>query len=329
MNCECPSYIATGSQVGKLQNGPWTPYAQAIADHYAIQIPLFMTIPTNFSGVALQRRTVLSEPLQYDALIFGALINGGDDTENARSIFLNVADNKSGVYWSSPATLESSPLIAYGSLADEPLVNYPTSIVRLPEAFFLPANVELRHEWSQPTGQNATGGYITWIGLQLINPFAKKAPEFVRMPNGEKVRVGSRIPWITTLGIGARSYIAGVQAFRWNGDRSVIDYTPPVECGLEIHDLICSTFDEAAESLDPDDQLTKLAISKNREMWTPDLSPFTAVFGDVQQVYPALPLPKPIKLEKNERIQFRFQNNTENDIDNGMVIIRGVQLCEY
>jgi hypothetical protein len=329
MNCGCSSYIATGPMVGKLQNSPWTPYAQAIADHYQIQIPLYLTVQTNLTGTAGQRQNVTTSPLQYDSLIFGAMCNPGNDTENARSIFLNVQDNRTGVYWACPATLESAPMIAWGGLATEPIVGYPTSILRLPEAFFLPAHVSLIHEWSQPTGGEATGGSITWVGVQLINPFQNKRPRTVEMPNGEKVAVGSRIPWLATLGIGARTYIAQTQGFSWVQNRTLIDYTPPIECGLEIHDLVTSTFDAEAVSLDPDNQFIKLAINKNREMWTPELTPFTAAFGDIQQIYPALPLVKPMILKKNERLQFKFQNNTAGNITNGMITVRGVQLCEY
>lgn len=325
MNCHCPTPISTGNQVGKLQGSPWTPYAQAIADEYAIQIPLFITIPTTLTGVALQRKTTLSEPLQYDALIFGALINPGNDVDNGKGLFLQVFDTRSGVYWSAPTTINASPLTAYGGAGAQ-----PTPVMRLPEAFFLPAGVELQHDWTQPTGNNVTGGWITWVGMQLINPFKRRAPEWAKMPNGEKIRVGSRLPWFATIGIGTRTFSAGAIDFNWVAGGSYLYYTPPTECGLEIHDLQCTTFDIADVSLTPNDQLVKIAVARSREMWTPDLTPFTGAFGDRQQVYPSLPLAKPLLLTKNERLQFRFQNNlSATAIADGMIVARGVQLCEY
>lgn len=321
-HCSIP--ISTGDQVGKLMNGPWTPYAQAIADHYAIQIPLYVTVPTELTGVVLQRRTVMSWDMQYDSLIFSALINPGDDTDNGKRVFLQVSDSRMGIYWSSPTTINASPMTAYGGAGAQ-----PTPIIRLPEAFFLPAGTRLQHDWSQPTGGSVTGGWITWVGVQLINPYQRRTPKTVRMPSGQEIQVGSRIPWLATIGIGTRSFTAGEITFTWAANSSFVYYTPPVECGLEIHDLHCTTFDTGGSDLTPNEQQVNITLARDRNMWTPDPSPFTAVFGDRAQVFPAAPLPKPLLLAENERLEMRvFNNQSSLGIADGMIVVRGVQLCK-
>src|SRR5690348_2075959 len=91
--------INTGNFVPPNNPPAWTPYAQAIADLYRVQVPLFVTVPTTLTGVALQQRTVLTQPSQYDALIFGAQIDPGDDNDSGQSVFVNLYNEGDGINW--------------------------------------------------------------------------------------------------------------------------------------------------------------------------------------------------------------------------------------
>jgi hypothetical protein len=259
-------------------------------------------------------------------LIFGAHINfaTGSTSDSGQRVFLQVADNRTRLQWAAPTIANSAPAVAYGGA----LAN-PSPIMKLPEAFFLPAGVELVHDWSQITGANTTGGSITWVGVQLINPFQHKAPECVKMPNGDIIRVGSRMPWFCSLGFGTRTFSAGDLAFAMAAGSMYLQYTPSVDCDVEIHDINCNFFTAAGSTTNPQNVQVKINEAGRQGMWTPELSPITGVFGDFSQVYPALPFNKSYLLEANHRLRIAIQNNNaEGSIADGFVTLRGVRRCK-
>ena len=319
--------LDSGNWVGSYGGPEWSPYAQAIADHYAVQVPWYLTIPTTLTGVALQRRTILSVPYQHDILIFGAHINIGTDAagDNGQLVFLQVTDLESGVSWVTPNIINSAPATAFGGSRTE-----VTPILKLPEVYFLPKYTRLKFDWSQPTGANVTGGSITWCGVQLSQPRDGKAPEFVATPNGETIRVGSRMPWLSTVGLGRRTFTAGDLAFQMVAGGRYLQYTPPVDCAVEIHDIHCNFFTRAGVDMLPNNVMVKITDAGERGIWTPDLAPIPSTFGSMTQVYPGLPFTKPYLMKPGHRFQLSVQNNNAAlAINDAMVTIRGVRLCEY
>lgn len=312
----------------KTWGGPeWTPYARAIASQYAIQIPWFLTVYSTLTGAALERRTVVTDPWQYDTLIFGAHINIGTDGlgDNGQQVYLNMTDLEANIPWSVPNTIGASPMTAYGGsrVAAMP-------ILKLPEAVFIPAHTRLRHDFKMINAQTVSGGTITWVGVQLINPCGLGAPECVVMPDGSKIRTGTRRPWMCTIGLGRETALAGALTYAMTASGNYLHYTPPVECDVEIHDIACNFFVQGGVTIPVDDVVIKIADAGERGMWTPSQAPVPSVFGNVAQVFPALPFSKPYLLRKNHRLQiFVLNRNTGTTINNAMATIRGVQLCEY
>src|SRR6266508_556788 len=75
--------IETGDWVGSAcRSSPkWTPYAQAIADHYPIQVPWYSTHTVTPNNVNSIPTVVVTRPNLYDVLIVGAsaaVISVGD-----------------------------------------------------------------------------------------------------------------------------------------------------------------------------------------------------------------------------------------------------------
>jgi hypothetical protein len=300
-----------------------TPYAQAIADLYRVQVPQYITIPTTLTGVALQQKTVVTDPFENDVLIMGAVIQPGDDADNGQSIFLNLFNRQDSINWVVPNIVGAAPLTSFGGNGSQ-----PTSVMRLPEAYFLPKHTRLQHNFTQPTGAAVTGGSITWVGIQLYQPLYDPMPECVNV-NGQSIRIGSRMPWFAALPIGVRSFTAGVLTFTWAAGASLLYVTPPVDCNLEVHDLHTTAFDTSDVTNDPNNLMVKISTAGRRDMWTPDLSPFTGVFANRTQIYGAMPMSVPLILYKNQRLQFRFQNNSAGSVVKRMAVVRGVRLCEF
>jgi len=305
-----------------------SPYAEAIAGHYDVVIPDWLTVPFNLKGSTAERRSVVEPPNQYDRLLLGAAINGFSTSngDTGQQVYLNVADDKSKAPWVTPSPIGWAPLTSFGGVDLNPM-----PVLKMPEAFFLPRHTSLEHDIYNMTNSGATGGSITWLGLQLINIDKRPAPDCVTLANGDQVRVGARQPIWMPVPLGREVYLAGV--FTWNVDAggAYTHYTPPLDCDCEIHDVAGSDiFSIGGAALDPGNILIKITDMGDREMWRPDKAPSVAVAGDFTQIYPALPFTKPYILKKGHRLQISIQNNNSSTgFVNMFLTIRGVRLCAY
>lgn len=336
MNTEPYQKINTGDWVGgKWDASPhWTPYAQAIADFYPNQVPWYLTMPTTLTGVAGQRRTVKSSAQQHDVLIFGAHISvqASQFGDFGQQVYLQITHDQTGIPWVINNVLAYAPLTAFGGTVND-LGNSVMNVSKFPEAFFLPKNTKLKFDFTNGPTEPITGGTVTLVGVQLTHPANPNTPEFVTMPNGESVRVGSRQPWFSTIGFGERSTTgaAGV-TFTMQPGEQFVQFLPPSDCFVEIHDIHCNFFLNYGGDTTPDTIMVKITDMGSHQQWTPNLSPITGVFGDFRQVYPQLPLNKPYILPKGHRLQLLMQDNRAGvslDVVNPLVTIRGVRLCDY
>ena len=310
----------------KIKHWPsWTPYAQAIAEQYAIVVPFYLTVPTTLEGSARERRTVTAPPYLYDVLLMGAHINMGSNAngDNGQLMFLQVADRRSGIPWVSAAPVNSAPATAFGGSRFQ-----PSPILQLPEAFFLPKGVELQHDWSMFTNA-ATGGTITWVGVQLIQPRNGKTPERVTLPNGDEVKVGGRMPWFSCIGLGNEISILGAPFYAIGNGSRYRHFSSPDECTIEIHDVHANYFTQAGVSSSP--QTIRLGFSDRgeKEFWTLNLAGSPSVAGDVTKVYSAMPFTKPYPLKLGNRMQVSLLNLSGAVVNNAYLTLRGVRLCEY
>jgi hypothetical protein len=350
--------IETGDLVTSMLRGPeWTPYAQAIADHYPIQVPWYLTKTVNLedTGGVPPLFTQVTTPQLHDVLILGmsALIfNEILQDDNGNFIYLNITDKETGIPWVAPNTLGFAPLPAFAgvnilapgllTLASLPV----TPIIKLPEAFFLPRGVQLKLDWTAITtsvslvNRNAT---LTMIGVQLINPKqGSKAPSHVTMPNGNRIPVGSRMPWFGCVPFGARATGATPRSFNTFTlpiGQQLMQFFPPIDCNVELHDtygnfLVSPTAYDglAGAGFDTTFLTMKFTDMGAENDWTPGLSPTPALLGKETDVEPVMPFPKPAYLEMGHRTAFTMQNNTTavaGQVNQGTVTLRGVRLCEY
>jgi len=270
----------------------------------------------------------VTRPYLYDVLIIGMSAGVFDEgsLNGLEFVSLQIADTATGIPWVAPNLIGYSPVLAFAGLN----LN-PNPITKLPEAFFLPAYTQLRLEWTSVfngvLGADATVN-LTLIGIQMMNHRAGfRRPTHVQMPNGSTVEVGSRMPWFGTIPFGEK-FGTAFGAFSLDQGQQVIQYLPPSNCDVEIHDAY-SNF-KAPDAAIIGDQSMKFADTQSRNDWTPGLSPVTAVLGDESQAYTALPFTMPHVLKKGHRTMFTFQNNnTGLQILNGSVTLRGVRRCEY
>lgn len=326
------SKINTGDWVGSQLKGPhWSPYAQAIADAYPVQIPWFCTLPSNLvEGVTFQdRKTILTPPQQHDVLIFGAYaIARGPNPDNGRYTLLQITHEETGIPWAVPNVVGHIPLGAIAGV-DAP-EGFPganrTTVLKLPEAFFLPAHTQLRLDWTQAAidfGSNLDT-LLTFVGVRLIGG---KAPKEVAMPDGSIIRVGSRLPWFMTLVMGnSAPFFQGIDWILAN-DSQDVQFTAPQDCEIEIHDAFFNLkFFTVSEAF-----LTKLTGMGDTRIWTPQLTPIPAWTGSERDVHPAMPFPKPFVLKPNNRLSVLEQIGVI-DLQGRlwcMVTFRGVRLCQY
>lgn len=303
----------------------WTPYAEAIANEYAIVLPFYLTVPTKLTGSVRERVTVTTPGHLYDVLLLGAYIDMGSDAngDNGQLMFLQVADERSGIPWVAPAPVNASPAVAFGGSRRN-----PSPILSLPEAFFLPKNVELRHDWSVQS-TTATGGTLTWVGVQLIQPIGGKAPEAVQLADGQMVRVGTRLPWFSTMGLGTEIGILGALNYVIAGNKRYRNFSAPDDCEIEIHDVQANYFTQGGISSSPNNILLGFSDRGQRESWQLTLSPSPALAGDVTKAFSSLPLCKPYVMKPGDRWQVSVLNLNSSDINNAYLTLRGVRLCEY
>jgi hypothetical protein len=346
--------IETGDLVTSMLRGPeWTPYAQAIADHYPIQVLWYLTKTVNLPVVADTRVTQITSPQLYDVLILGmsALVfNTPLQNDNGNFIYLNITDKETGIPWVAPNTIGFAPLPAFAGVnlptVGPSLANLSvTPIIKLPEAFFLPRGVQLKLDWIQvggaaPVNKNAT---LTMIGVQLINPNqGSKAPSHVTMPNGNTIPVGSRMPWFSCVPFGGRlstGVIRGFDNFTLPIGRQLMQFFPPIDCNVELHNtygnfLVSPTAYDglAGAGFDTTFLTMKFTDMGAENDWTPGLSPTPALLGKETDTEPVMPFLKPVYLEKGHRTAMTAQNNTTavaGQVNQGTVTLRGVRLCEY
>lgn len=315
------SKLSTGDWVGATWDGPrWTPFAQAIADNYSVQTPWFWNTTIDFVA-ATDRFAILTRPQQYDVLIFGAHAQG--NAAQLPLIFLQITHLESGVPWAVPNVNPFVPLIAIAGINANAMPN-----LKLPEAFFLPARTQLKLGWSMdPAFVGAIDPFtFTLIGVQLANPRTGVSAQKITMPDGKKIRTDSRLPLFMTMGVGRRN-LAGV--FTSNPGVQDIQYLPPIDCDVEIHDAV-ATFFSTFTIANAVNMAVKLTAEGVENQWTPNPSPVTAVFGSETRIFPALPYTRPNVLPKGHRIQIANQNNNAAaSLQNGYYTWRGVRLCEY
>lgn len=303
----------------------WTPYAQAIAEEYAVVVPWFMTVPTSLTGSTREQRSVTAPGYLHDVLILGAHLNMGTNAngDNGQLMFLQVTDRRSGIPWVSAAPVNSAPATAFGGSRFQ-----PSPILQLPEAFFLPKNVELQHDWTM-FSNTATGGTITWVGVQLMLPRNGKAPERVVLPDGSDIKVGSRMPWLSCMGLGNEISVLGAPFFAIADSARYRNFSSADECAIEIHDVHANYFTQAGVSSSPQEIRLGFSDRGQKEFWTLNLAGSPAVAGDVTKVYTASPFCKPYLLKSSHRMQLSLLNLSGAVVNNAFLTLRGVRLCEY
>lgn len=338
--------INTGDFVGSAFRGPhWTPYAQAIADHYPIQVPWHLTmrqVLTLSASAATQTPFVLTtRPQLYDVLIMGmsALITGVQANDNGNFIFLNITDLETGIPWVAPNMIGYAPIGAFAGINADPSTGtfFPMPVLKLPDSYFLPKGTRLKLDWYPVTvlgGINLTVT-LTFVGVQIINHAPGfRAPRKVTMPNGNEIEVGSRVPWFGCVPFGRRQPNVGSRVlsnFDLPAGQQAMQFLPPIDCDVELHDAYANFL---AQTVTPiaDKTIFKVKLQDMRSDgdWTPELSPALAVFGNEEQVFPALPFAKPHLLKTGHRTAMAMLNTSAAEtLSQGVVTLRGVRICEY
>jgi len=328
------SAIPTGDFVGSSWGASpfWTPYAEAIADHYPIQVPLYLTTSVDLvkSPGEIPFVTVVTRPNQYDVLIIGAsawFISVTVATENWT--YVNITHEESGIPWATPTRIGYIPLAALAGIGLRGF-NFPMPIVRLPEAFFLPAHSKLKLDWTV-LNANLVGPPVvitvklTFVGVQLINNTPGfKAPSRVVMPNGEIIAVGSRLPWFATMPVGEYQS-RRIDDFQIDGANQVTQFTMSDDCDVEIHDAFSNASTDVTKRL-----LAKISDTGEQTFWTPALTASQAIFGNQGDANPGRPFTKPYLLKSRHRLQTILQNAFfDIPLDSSVITYRGVRLCEY
>lgn len=332
--------ILTGNFVGsKWDTSPFiTPYAQAIADHYPIQVPWFHSqeisiARPNFQIAPLQ--VYLLRPQLYDILIYGCSVLDHNFPGLIDNLYLQVTNEEDGVPWVAPTTeLGYSPVGAFGAVVTrEPAPVFRTNVSKFPEAFFLPKFTMLRFEWTLTQQQVQTNATFTLLGIQLINHAKNfQAPRHVRMPDGSHIRLGSRVPFYATVPFGDRTFGDYFGMFQLPENQQILQFTPPAGCDIEMHDAYANFLSSSSPdgSLPQQRYAVKIADRPNPTDWTPGLTPVDAVAGYQIRQHPQLPFPAPCVLRKGHRYGLTLQNNNlDNQLFGGTLTFRGVRRCEY
>lgn len=303
----------------------WTPYALAIADCYDIVIPFFLTVNTGLTSTG-QDVIKMTDPYQFDTLLMGAHLNIGSsatDSDNGQQTFLNVTDSATGLTWVVPDWPDVAPATAFGGVATQ--VN---PLLALPESYFLPAFTQLKHEWKS-FSLATSGGSITWVGVQLIKPREGKRPEQVTMPDGRQIKIGSRLPWLSCLGLGTQGSTSNQPSYTLIDKAEYVGYTPAMSCDVEIHSIHAQFFSKQGVSTSPDNVRVTISDRGQRRMWGLNKAPAPSVFGSYTQIFQALPFTDPYLLKAGSRLQINSINQTGADIEEPYIVVRGVQRCGY
>jgi hypothetical protein len=345
--------IDTGDFVSSALRGPeWTPYAQAIADHYPIQVPWYLTKrqAQTRAVVAIQQTPVVqtTQPQLYDVLILGAdvTVEGEGTNDNGNYIYLQVTDLETGIPWVAPNTIGYAPVLSFGGLSADPTAGTfePMPVMKFPEAYFMPKGTRLRLEWFllppplvTPVNTTAT---ITFIGVQLMNHSPGfRSPRTVVMPNSDEILVGSRLPWFGCVPFGRRSTTPASArnnpSITLPEGEQVMQFLPPVNCPVEVHDAYANFLASEVTPAGADKVYFKVKLQDMMSSgdWTPEPSPAPSIFGNETQVFPALPFAKPHLLKPEHRTAMAMLNAGDavfaTDLPVGTVTLRGVRLCEY
>lgn len=313
-------YLPTGPRLGAEWRGPhWTPFAEAIAANYFDIVPWYLNTSVDLAA-STDRFTTITQPQQYDVLIFGAHVRG--TATQLPSARVQITHKQSGVPWAVPNINPFIPLTAIAGVNNNVMPN-----LKMPEVFFLPANTNLKLDWSFDPA--IIGGIDPWlftlIGVQLTRPKPGYSPDKITMPDGTIIRSDSRLPLFITMGVGSRN-LSGV--FTSNIGAQDVQYLPPVGCDIEIHDAAANFFSTFTIALAVR-LAVKLTTTGIEKQWTPFYSPVTAVFGSETRIFPALPYCAPNVIPKGERVQITTQNNSGVALQNGFYTFRGVKRCEY
>lgn len=305
--------------LGYFRNYPGmhlTPYAQRIAEKYERVFPWYSTVDTTLTNVAREYKIVTSTPLNYDVLILGAHTQI-DDGDNGQNVLLQVSDLQDNYLWTVPNSILGSPATAYGGVKSNAM-----PVLQLPEAFFLPKGVELKHEWK--TYGLATGGTITWIGLALLDQKPDHDPVWIDMPDGSKIRIGDRRPWLNTLGIGEEISVLGNPAYVMGARNQYNLFSDSVAERVTITDLVSNFNIQNDVTTNPENILITFADKGQPHTWSARRAPSVSFLGDPATAYPALPLPIPYSLAPGNRVQISVLNRNSSAINNAYITLRGV-----
>jgi hypothetical protein len=323
--------IPTGDFVGGKWDGPyWSPFAQAIADHYPVQIPWFTSFSVDLAAASAgvpSRATTLIGPFLYDIMLFGAMITG--TASQAPMIGVQVTHQATGIPWAVNNVLPFIPLGAFGGFntGASPLFKWP-------DIFFWPRGTRLKFDFNliDTVVGNPDPVIITLSGVKLA---LADTPQVVTLPNGSQIRPTDRLPMWMTMGVGTRSG----QTFFLDVGNLRIQFLPPIECDVEIHDASTNLVSGAFQ-LTPNNTSelsVKLTFEGVQNQWTPFSAPITSVFGGfgggvggASQIYTSLPFTAPYHLPKGSRIQTEMLNTSIlTTASNGYLTFRGVRRCEY
>src|SRR5437870_4107913 len=85
-----------------------TPYAQSICEHYSVQIPYFVTVPTQLTSTTREEKVYIIEPNEYDALIIGAHMDIGSVSNGdfGQLALLQVSHLSTGLLWTPPGPMD-------------------------------------------------------------------------------------------------------------------------------------------------------------------------------------------------------------------------------
>jgi hypothetical protein len=159
------------------------------------------------------------------------------------------------------------------------------------------------------------------------------------MPHGDVIGVGSRLPWFGCVPFGRRSIVPASArnnaAITLPEGEQVMQFLPPVDCPVEIHDAYANFLAPEVSPAGADKVYFKVKLQDMMSSgdWTPEPSPAPSIFGNETQVFPALPFAKPHLLKPEHRTAMAMLNAGDavftTDLSVGTVTLRGVRLCEY
>jgi hypothetical protein len=305
-----------------------TPYACAILNCYDSYRPLTFSVPTNFDGTALQKTHTDTYQVEQDVLIVGChsaigTLTGGSPGNAGQGIMVRVQHSETNINFNSSAPLHASPVTALAGFAYQ-----PCPIQGLPEAFFLPALTRLRHYWRNDfINDKATGGALVWHALKLYKPKGGRAPQQVQLDDGTMVKVGGRLPWWWTVGIGTEtSSTGGNLTYSTINKYKYDNYTEPQGDLIEVHGVNANFFQYETDSTTPTSVKIKLGDFGQPQQWAQKAADYPALAGSFSQGEPMLQFARPYPLEAGHRFRITTQNLTGSNISETYLTFAGVRV---